>query len=67
MFQEFYALKRRCAGQDGNLLKCFCFVAVCHNLLDKLIVCFYLCFEIDVDIGGNYLLNMNIRQIEGAM
>ncbi|RVW35325.1 hypothetical protein CK203_046436 [Vitis vinifera] len=52
MFQEFYALKRRCSGQDGNLLKCFCFVAVCHNLLDKLIVCFYLCFEIDVDIGG---------------
>lgn len=26
--EEFYALKRRCAGQDGNLLKCFCFVAV---------------------------------------
>ncbi|KAK3003854.1 hypothetical protein RJ639_019523, partial [Escallonia herrerae] len=25
---EFYALKRRCAGQDGNSLKCFCFVAV---------------------------------------
>ncbi|KAL3530095.1 hypothetical protein ACH5RR_009417 [Cinchona calisaya] len=26
--QEFYALKRRCFGQDGNSLKCFCFVAV---------------------------------------
>ncbi|CAI9106115.1 OLC1v1005183C1 [Oldenlandia corymbosa var. corymbosa] len=26
--QEFYALKRRCSGQDGNSLKCFCFVAV---------------------------------------
>ncbi|KAK2971924.1 hypothetical protein RJ640_011705, partial [Escallonia rubra] len=26
--EEFYALKRRCAGQDGNSLKCFCFVAV---------------------------------------
>ncbi|KAM7528259.1 hypothetical protein LguiB_031669 [Lonicera macranthoides] len=26
--QEFYALKRRCVGQDGNSLKCFCFVAV---------------------------------------
>lgn len=26
--QEFYALKRRCSGQDGNCLKCFCFVAV---------------------------------------
>ncbi|XAR51059.1 hypothetical protein NMG60_11005580 [Bertholletia excelsa] len=26
--QEFYALKRRCTGQDGNSLKCFCFVAV---------------------------------------
>lgn len=26
--QEFYALKRRCAGRDGNSLKCFCFVAV---------------------------------------
>ncbi|KAI8525930.1 hypothetical protein RHMOL_Rhmol13G0269000 [Rhododendron molle] len=26
--QEFYALKRRCTGQDGNSLKCSCFVAV---------------------------------------
>ncbi|KAK3023685.1 hypothetical protein RJ639_044295, partial [Escallonia herrerae] len=26
--EEFYALKRRCVGQDGNSLKCFCFVAV---------------------------------------
>ncbi|XP_047321660.1 uncharacterized protein LOC124925641 [Impatiens glandulifera] len=26
--QEFYALKRRCSGQDGNSLRCFCFVAV---------------------------------------
>lgn len=26
--QEFYALKRRCSGQDGNSLKCYCFVAV---------------------------------------
>lgn len=26
--QEFNALKRRCLGQDGNSLKCFCFVAV---------------------------------------
>ncbi|KAK4762957.1 hypothetical protein SAY86_008725 [Trapa natans] len=26
--QEFYALKRRCLGQDRNSLKCFCFVAV---------------------------------------
>lgn len=26
--QEFYALKRRCCGQDGNSLKCCCFVAV---------------------------------------
>ncbi|XP_031100600.1 uncharacterized protein LOC116004617 [Ipomoea triloba] len=26
--QEFYALKRRCSGQDGKSLKCFCFVAV---------------------------------------
>ncbi|CAI9785790.1 unnamed protein product [Fraxinus pennsylvanica] len=26
--QEFNALKRRCLGQDGNVLKCFCFVAV---------------------------------------
>ncbi|XP_057955050.1 GCN5-related N-acetyltransferase 6, chloroplastic-like [Malania oleifera] len=26
--QEFYALKRRCSGQDGNSLKCLCFVAV---------------------------------------
>lgn len=26
--QEFYALKRRCTGQDGNSSKCFCFVAV---------------------------------------
>ncbi|KAA8550077.1 hypothetical protein F0562_001761 [Nyssa sinensis] len=26
--QEFYALKRRCTGQEGNSLKCFCFVAV---------------------------------------
>ncbi|KAK4780114.1 hypothetical protein SAY87_016220 [Trapa incisa] len=24
--QEFYALKRRCLGQDRNSLKCFCFV-----------------------------------------
>ncbi|KAL3351110.1 hypothetical protein AABB24_019622 [Solanum stoloniferum] len=27
-YWEFYALKRRCSGQDGNCLKCFCFVAV---------------------------------------
>lgn len=26
--QEFYALKRRCSGQEGSSLKCFCFVAV---------------------------------------
>lgn len=26
--QEFYALKRRCCGQERNSLKCFCFVAV---------------------------------------
>ncbi|XP_030522348.1 uncharacterized protein LOC115735299 isoform X1 [Rhodamnia argentea] len=26
--QEFYSLKRRCLGQDGNSLKCFCFVTV---------------------------------------
>ncbi|XP_027080900.1 uncharacterized protein LOC113751683 isoform X1 [Coffea eugenioides] len=26
--QEFYALKRRCFGQEGNSLKCTCFVAV---------------------------------------
>ncbi|KNA05851.1 hypothetical protein SOVF_186440 isoform B [Spinacia oleracea] len=26
--QEFYALKRRCSGLDGNSLKCFCLVAV---------------------------------------
>ncbi|XP_030455060.1 uncharacterized protein LOC115676316 [Syzygium oleosum] len=26
--QEFYALKRRCLGQDGNSLNCFCFVTV---------------------------------------
>ncbi|OWM69102.1 uncharacterized protein LOC116211741 [Punica granatum] len=26
--QEFYALKRRCLGQDRNSLKCFCFVTV---------------------------------------
>ncbi|RWR75899.1 GNAT domain-containing protein [Cinnamomum micranthum f. kanehirae] len=26
--QEFYSLKRRCAGRDGNSLKCFCIVAV---------------------------------------
>ncbi|KAG9157270.1 hypothetical protein Leryth_004926, partial [Lithospermum erythrorhizon] len=26
--QEFYALKRRCSGLDGNSLKCYCFVAV---------------------------------------
>ncbi|GAB2278684.1 hypothetical protein Dimus_013359 [Dionaea muscipula] len=26
--QEFYALKRRCCGQDGNSLKCFCLVAL---------------------------------------
>ncbi|KAG8388920.1 hypothetical protein BUALT_Bualt02G0175400 [Buddleja alternifolia] len=25
--QEFYALKRRCFGQEGNSLSCFCFVA----------------------------------------
>ncbi|GFS37829.1 hypothetical protein Acr_00g0054190 [Actinidia rufa] len=28
IYEEFYALKRRCTGQDGNSLKCFCFVAV---------------------------------------
>ncbi|XP_074294291.1 GCN5-related N-acetyltransferase 6, chloroplastic-like [Silene latifolia] len=26
--QEFYALKRRCSGLDGNSLRCFCLVAV---------------------------------------
>ncbi|XP_042513285.1 uncharacterized protein LOC122088175 [Macadamia integrifolia] len=26
--QEFYALKQRCAGRDGNSLKCFCIVTV---------------------------------------
>ncbi|KAI5673846.1 hypothetical protein M9H77_14210 [Catharanthus roseus] len=26
--QEYRALKRRCFGQDGNSLKCFCIVAV---------------------------------------
>ncbi|KAJ4978807.1 hypothetical protein NE237_009587 [Protea cynaroides] len=26
--QEFYALKQRCAGRDGNSLKCFCLVTV---------------------------------------
>ncbi|CAM8892251.1 unnamed protein product [Rhodiola kirilowii] len=26
--QAFYALKRRCSGQEGNSLKCFCLVAV---------------------------------------
>ncbi|KAJ6790691.1 Uncharacterized protein M6B38_247570 [Iris pallida] len=26
--QEFYDLKRRCAGRDGNSLKCMCIVAV---------------------------------------
>ncbi|GAB4848159.1 hypothetical protein Ancab_002826 [Ancistrocladus abbreviatus] len=26
--QEFYALKRRCSGQDGNSLKCYCLVAL---------------------------------------
>ncbi|XP_068662685.1 GCN5-related N-acetyltransferase 6, chloroplastic-like isoform X2 [Aristolochia californica] len=26
--QEFYALKHRCVGRDGNSLKCFCLVAV---------------------------------------
>ncbi|KAI4382164.1 hypothetical protein MLD38_008162 [Melastoma candidum] len=26
--QEFYALRRRCLGRDGNYLKCFCFVTV---------------------------------------
>lgn len=26
--QEFYALKRRCFGQEGKSLNCFCFVAV---------------------------------------
>ncbi|XP_024968277.1 uncharacterized protein LOC112507787 isoform X2 [Cynara cardunculus var. scolymus] len=26
--QEFKALKKRCSGQDGNLLQCFCLVAV---------------------------------------
>ncbi|GMH23939.1 hypothetical protein Nepgr_025782 [Nepenthes gracilis] len=26
--QEFYALKRRCTGQDGNSLKCYCLVAL---------------------------------------
>ncbi|XP_071911920.1 GCN5-related N-acetyltransferase 6, chloroplastic isoform X3 [Coffea arabica] len=27
-YWEFYALKRRCFGQEGNSLKCTCFVAV---------------------------------------
>ncbi|KAF9598696.1 hypothetical protein IFM89_029946 [Coptis chinensis] len=27
--QEFYALKRRCGGRDGNSLSCFCMVTVC--------------------------------------
>ncbi|XP_058107533.1 GCN5-related N-acetyltransferase 6, chloroplastic-like isoform X3 [Magnolia sinica] len=26
--KEFYALKHRCSGRDGNCLKCFCIVAV---------------------------------------
>lgn len=26
--QEYRALKKRCSGQDGNLLQCFCLVAV---------------------------------------
>uniref|UniRef100_A0A7N0TA82 DBP10 C-terminal domain-containing protein n=1 Tax=Kalanchoe fedtschenkoi TaxID=63787 RepID=A0A7N0TA82_KALFE len=26
--REFYALKKRCSGQEGNSLKCFCLVAV---------------------------------------
>ncbi|KAG9444255.1 hypothetical protein H6P81_015595 [Aristolochia fimbriata] len=26
--EEFYALKRRCCGREGNSLKCFCLVAV---------------------------------------
>ncbi|GAB2231212.1 hypothetical protein Droror1_Dr00027501 [Drosera rotundifolia] len=26
--QEFYSLKQRCSGQDGNSLKCFCLVAL---------------------------------------
>ncbi|CAH1436167.1 unnamed protein product [Lactuca virosa] len=26
--QEYKALKKRCSGQDGNLLQCFCLVAV---------------------------------------
>lgn len=26
--QEFYSMKRRCSGQDGNSLKCFCLIAV---------------------------------------
>lgn len=26
--QEYKALKKRCWGQDGNLLQCFCLVAV---------------------------------------
>ncbi|XP_051142166.1 uncharacterized protein LOC127259061 [Andrographis paniculata] len=26
--EEFYALRRRCHGQEGNSLNCFCFVAV---------------------------------------
>ncbi|XP_077241520.1 GCN5-related N-acetyltransferase 6, chloroplastic-like isoform X2 [Tasmannia lanceolata] len=26
--EEFYGLKRRCSGQEGNSLKCFCIVAV---------------------------------------
>ncbi|XP_052177073.1 uncharacterized protein LOC127791236 isoform X8 [Diospyros lotus] len=30
--QEFYALKRRCTGRDGNSLKCFCFVAEVKRL-----------------------------------
>ena len=33
IFQEFYTLKRRCSGHDGNSLKCFCLVAVCFMLL----------------------------------
>ncbi|XP_028072034.1 uncharacterized protein LOC114274144 isoform X4 [Camellia sinensis] len=28
MYEEFYALKRRCMGLHGNSLKCSCFVAV---------------------------------------
>ncbi|XP_057543732.1 GCN5-related N-acetyltransferase 6, chloroplastic-like [Amaranthus tricolor] len=26
--EEFYTLKRRCSGHDGNSLKCFCLVAI---------------------------------------